>query len=126
MPQSLIDQEVGHKGLTEMHVVRTMHERKALMEKLSDGFIALPGGHGTLDEFCEILTWSQLGIHQKPCGILNTKCYYDSLLRLFNQAVEEGFLKAVHRDMVLVDESGERLIKRMRTEDLANTSKWIS
>ena len=98
MPQSLIDREVGHKGLTEMHIVRTMHERKALMAKLADGFIALPGGYGTLDEFCEILTWAQLGIHAKPYGVLNTDGYYDALLALFDHGVEEGFVKSPHRE----------------------------
>jgi uncharacterized protein (TIGR00730 family) len=87
----LIDREVGHKGLTEMHIVRTMHERKALMAKLADGFIALPGGYGTLDEFCEILTWAQLGTHAKPCGVLNTYGYYEALLVLFDHGGRRRF-----------------------------------
>ena len=92
IPQSLLAREVGHRGLTKLHVVSSMHERKALMADLSDAFLALPGGFGTFEEFCEIVTWSQLGIHQKPCGLLNVDGYYDPLLRLFDHAVGEGFL----------------------------------
>ena len=85
--------EVGHNGLTKLHVVRSMHERKALMADLSDAFIAMPGGYGTLEEFCEIVTWAQLGLHAKPCGILNVLGYYSPLLAMFDHAVEERFLK---------------------------------
>jgi uncharacterized protein (TIGR00730 family) len=126
MPQSLIDRETGHRGLTEMHIVQTMHERKALMERLSDGFIALPGGHGTLDEFCEILTWAQLGIHSKPAGILNVDGYYDSLLAMFAKAVDEGFLKPQHRDMVAVEaDDPARLLAKMRETSATPVSKWV-
>ncbi len=124
MPQSLIDREIGHKGLTEMRIVQNMHERKALRADLADAFIALPGGHGTLDEFCEILTWAQLGIHHKPCGILNVNGYYDSLLALFNHAVEEGFLRSIHRDMVIVDTNPKQLLERMQTTEMPNIAKW--
>jgi hypothetical protein len=124
MPQSLIDREIGHKGLSEMRIVKTMHERKALMAELAGAFIALPGGHGTLDEFCEVLTWAQLGIHAKPCGILNVEHYYDPLLEMFSRAVEEGFLKAVHRDMVIADADAERLLHRLETVESRLVDKW--
>jgi uncharacterized protein (TIGR00730 family) len=90
IPRGLLEREVGHRGLTNLHVTGTMHERKALMVDLSDGFVALPGGYGTLDELCEALTWSQLGIHARPCGVLNVDGYFDSLLALFDHAVREG------------------------------------
>ena len=99
IPQSLAEREVAHPGLSELHVVESMHERKALMAELSAGFIALPGGFGTLEEFCEVITWSQLGIHAKPCGILNVAGYFDHLIGMFDYAVEHGFREAVrHRD----------------------------
>ncbi len=93
IPERLIAREVGHKGLTKLHVVRSMHERKALMADLSDAFIAMPGGFGTLEEFCKVVTWSQLGLHAKPCGILNVLGYYSPLLAMFDHAVQERFLK---------------------------------
>jgi hypothetical protein len=124
MPRQLIDREIGHKGLTEMRIVGSMHERKAMMADLAEAFIALPGGHGTLDEFCEILTWAQLGIHAKPCGILNVNGYYDPLLAMFDRAVEEGFLKAVHRDMVAVASDPERLLTEMQRAAIVPVSKW--
>ena len=120
-----MEREVGHKGLSQMHVVGSMHERKALMADLADGFIALPGGHGTLDEFCEMLTWAQLGIHTKPCGILNVEGYFDTLLALFDHAVEEGFLKPVHRDMIIVDTSAAGLLRRMEEAPVVLAAKWI-
>ena len=92
IPQSLVDLEIAHTGLTELHVVRSMHERKQRMADLSDAFIAMPGGFGTLEEFCEVLTWNQLGIHSKPCGLLNTAGYYDGLLSFLAHSVREGFM----------------------------------
>lgn len=100
IPRALQEREVAHTGLTRLHVVETMHERKALMAQLSDAFIALPGGYGTLDELCEIVTWSQLGIHDKPIGLLNTGGYYDMLLSLFDRAVAEGFVSAANRALI--------------------------
>ena len=97
MPEHLTAREIGHKGLTRLHVVRSMHERKTLMADLSDAFVALPGGFGTLEEFCEVVTWTQLGLHAKPCGILNVLGYYSPLLRMFDHAVEERFLKPENR-----------------------------
>jgi uncharacterized protein (TIGR00730 family) len=117
--------EVGHKGLSELRVVESMHERKALMADLSDAFIALPGGFGTFEEFCEILTWTQLGLHRKPCGILNVEGYYDHLLKLFDHAVDERFLKAEHRQMVLSDTSVESLVDRLLACELPVVDKWM-
>src|SRR4030095_14093186 len=113
IPQSLVDRELAHRGVSELRVVRSMHERKALMAELSDAFIALPGGYGTLEEFCEVLTWAQLGLHGKPCGLLNVEGYYDSLLALFDHAVRERFVRPWHREMILEDRDPERLLERM-------------
>jgi len=103
IPDAMVSQERAHRGVTELRVVASMHERKALMADLSDAFIALPGGYGTFEEFCEVITWSQLGIHAKPCGLLNVHGYYDHLLGLFDLAVEEGFVRPDMRRLVLVD-----------------------
>jgi uncharacterized protein (TIGR00730 family) len=100
IPEALASKEVAHAGLTQLHVVASMHERKALMADLSDAFIALPGGFGTMDEFCEILTWAQLRIHSKPVGLLNTRGYYDELLALFDKMVREGFVTVTNRGLV--------------------------
>lgn len=100
IPEALATEEVAHGGLTQLHVVSTMHERKALMADLSDAFIALPGGFGTMDEFCEILTWAQLRIHSKPVGLLNTGGYYDELIALFDKMVREGFVTVTNRGLV--------------------------
>ena len=105
IPDVIMDREIGHRGLTELHVVRTMHERKALMASRSDAFVALPGGFGTLDEFIEIVTWAQLRIHTKPCVLLNVDGYYDPLLRFFDSAVDEGFIKPENRGLVQVASS---------------------
>src|SRR5579872_2693044 len=103
MPRSLVEKEISHRGLSDLRVVSSMHERKALMADLADAFIAMPGGYGTFEEFCEVLTWTQLGLQRKPCGILNTDGYYDQLLALFDHAVGEQFVKPVHREMVIAD-----------------------
>ena len=126
IPESLMAREVGHRGLTELRVVNSMHERKALMADLSDGFIALPGGFGTFEEFCEVVTWSQLGIHEKPCGLLNVDGYYDSLLLLFDNAVSEGFLHPDNRALVLDAEDPEALLTKMAQFAPTGTAKWIS
>ncbi|MDP8901046.1 MAG: TIGR00730 family Rossman fold protein [Actinomycetota bacterium] len=125
MPRSLVDREIGHAGLTKLHVVRSMHERKALMAELSDGFVALPGGNGTLEEFFEVLTWAQLGEHRKPCGLLNVASYYDPLLKVFDQMVEKDFLREAHRDLVLVEEDPVALLERFRGYEPPRTIKWI-
>ncbi|MDO8938637.1 MAG: TIGR00730 family Rossman fold protein [Methylicorpusculum sp.] len=103
IPQALVDKEVSHTGLTELKIVSSMHERKAMMADLSDGFIALPGGLGTLEELFEILTWAQLGFHQKPCGLLNIAGYYDGLTAFLDHAVEEQFVKPIHRSLLRVE-----------------------
>lgn len=113
IPAFLRTEEIAHSGLSELRVVATMHERKAMMADLADGFIALPGGYGTLEEFFEILTWAQLGLHHKPCALLNVHGYFDPLLHLVNHAVAEGFVRPEHRPLILEDSSAERLIARM-------------
>jgi uncharacterized protein (TIGR00730 family) len=125
IPESLMAREVGHRGLTELRVVNSMHERKALMSDLSDAFIALPGGFGTFEEFCEVVTWSQLGIHQKPCGLLNVGGYYEPMLRLFDNAVREGFLHPENRQLVLDDSDPERLLEKMGQFKPTRAAKWI-
>lgn len=102
IPDVIVDCEVGHNGLTELCVVRTMHERKAMMAERADAFIALPGGFGTMDEFMEIVTWAQLRIHSKPCVLVNVRGYYDPLLRFLDTAVEEGFIRMENRSLVRV------------------------
>lgn len=113
IPQMLIDREVGHAGLSELHVVRTMSERKLLMGDLSDAFLALPGGIGTMDELFEAWTWTQLGLHRKPCALLNQDGYYDPLIAFLDRAVEEGFLLPRYRAALLVDTGLESLLERL-------------
>jgi uncharacterized protein (TIGR00730 family) len=113
IPQMLVDREVGHSGLSELHVVRTMAERKELMGTLSDAFLALPGGIGTMDELFEAWTWTQLGLQRKPSGLLNFRGYYDSLVTFLDHAVEQGFLSAANRANLWVDDDLERLIRRL-------------
>jgi len=125
IPESLMAKEVGHNGLTELRIVNSMHERKALMSDLSDGFIAMPGGFGTFEEFCEVVTWSQLGIQSKPCGLLNVEGYYDSLLRLFDHAVREGFLRKENRQLVLEDRDPEQLLEKLSGFVPVAADKWI-
>ena len=126
IPEALMAREVGHAGLTEMHVVRTMHERKALMADRADGFVALPGGFGTFEEFCEVLTWSQLGFHPKPCGLLNVAGYYDLLLALFSHAVDEGFVPPQHRALVIEETDPARLLDRFADFRPPTAGKWIT
>ncbi len=125
IPEALMAREVGHRGLTELHVVGSMHERKALMADLADGFIALPGGFGTYEEFCEVLTWSQLGIHPKPCGLLNVQGFYDPLLALFDHAVREEFVRPAHRSLVISETEPARLLDRMAVFVPPVVEKWI-
>ena len=101
IPEALVAREIAHAGLTKLHVVRSMHERKTLMADLADAFIALPGGYGTFEEFFEAVTWMQLGIHKKPCGLLNVNRYYDALLALLDRAVADGFIREANRVLVL-------------------------
>jgi hypothetical protein len=125
IPGHLADKELAHRRLTDLRVVHSMHERKALMADLADAFIALPGGFGTLEEFCEMLTWSQLGLHRKPCALLNVDGYYDGLLRLFDHAVGEGFVRPDHRQFLLVDDDGERLLDRLSSCELPVLDRWV-
>lgn len=126
IPRALVEKEIAHTGLTDLHIVESMHERKSKMADLADGFIALPGGFGTLEEFCEVLTWSQLGLHRKNCGLLNIRGYYDGLLSLFDHAVGEGFVKAANRSLVLSDNDPARLIDKVLTAAPTTEPKWIT
>jgi uncharacterized protein (TIGR00730 family) len=125
IPKGLFAREVAHAGLTELRFVDSMHQRKAMMEELADGFIALPGGYGTCEEFCEMVTWAQLGIHNKPCGILNVDGFYDSYLSFLDNAVKEGFLSMEHRKLILEDEHSFDLLEKMRNYRSPTLSKWI-
>ncbi|MEM9647892.1 MAG: TIGR00730 family Rossman fold protein [Bacteroidota bacterium] len=125
IPDFLKRKEVFHPTITELIVVETMHQRKLKMHELSDGFIALPGGFGTLEELFEILTWGQLGLHQKPIGILNSNNFFDSMLRFLDTMVTQGFLKQENREMVLVDSSVEGLLEKMKNYQPLVTPKWI-
>jgi len=125
IPQSLVDLEVAHYGLSELRIVKSMHERKSQMADLADGFIAMPGGLGTLEELFEVMTWAQLGFHEKPCGLLNINHYYDGLIEFLNHSVNEGFVRSFHRDMLLVDKSAEILLDKMRRYKPVKVDKWI-
>lgn len=125
IPEHLSRREIAHADLTELVIVRSMHERKALMEQRSDAFIALPGGLGTLEELFEILTWAQLGLHRKPCGLLNVDGYYDPLISLLDRAVAEGFLRDKHRGLLVVDDDPERLLDRFEDFTAPEITKWI-
>jgi len=113
IPQGLVAKEIAHTGLTELRVVASMHERKAMMADLADGFVALPGGWGTLEEFFEVLTWAQLGLHAKPCGLLNVGGYFDGLLAFADHAAAEGFVRREHREMMIVAGAPAVLLDRM-------------
>lgn len=113
IPEFLSRHEVAHPGVTQLRIVATMHERKMLMAELADGFIALPGGYGTLEEFFEIVTWAQLGLHHKPCGLLNVRRYFEPLLHQVEQAVGDGFVRTAHRPLIIDDPTAEGLLNRM-------------
>ncbi|MEP7154337.1 MAG: TIGR00730 family Rossman fold protein [Betaproteobacteria bacterium] len=125
IPKLLMDKEVGHKGITQMHLVANMHERKALMTELSDGFIALPGGYGTLDELFEALTWLQLGYHQKPVGLLNVEGFFDHLVSFIDHSRDEHFLRDLHREALCVDSDLKRLIGKLQVAEAPDTAKWL-
>jgi uncharacterized protein (TIGR00730 family) len=124
MPQALIDREIGHSGLTELKVVDSMHERKARMAELSDAFVAVPGGIGTLEELIEVYTWSQLGIHHKPCGVLNVRGYYDHLAAFLDHAVTQGFLRPQHRAVLSVASEPAELLDRLAAYEPPTVGKW--
>ena len=125
IPQALVEREIAHPRLTDLRIVASMHERKALMAELSDGFIALPGGIGTLEELFEIWTWAQLGSHIKPCAVLNVSGFYDGLLRFLDHIAGQGFLKPVHRDMLIVEDDPAVLLRAMAQYRAPVASKWI-
>lgn len=125
MPDALVSKEIGHEGLTELHVVSSMHERKKLMADLSDGFVALPGGYGTLEEFLEVLSWAQLSIHDKPCALLDVAGYWKPLTSFFDRTVAEGFVRPDHRGLVLTGEDPGGLLDRMKRYTLPFEKKWV-
>jgi uncharacterized protein (TIGR00730 family) len=125
IPQSLVIKEVVHERLPDLRVVKNMHERKALIAELSDGFIALPGGYGTMEEFCEVLAWSQLGYHRKPFGLLDAAGFYRGLLEFLDHATREGFIRPQHRKLVLVEDNAEELLKQMRDFHPPTEVKWV-
>jgi uncharacterized protein (TIGR00730 family) len=125
IPEALVRREVAHEGLSELRIVGSMHERKALMAELADGFIALPGGFGTLDELFEIVTWAQLGLHHKPVGLLNVAGYYDALLALVEHAASERFVHHENRRVLLSDEDPARLLDRLASHDPPAGEEWI-
>ena len=125
MPRALVDKEIAHRQLTQLYIVNSMHERKSLMADLADAFIALPGGYGTWEEFFEVLTWSQLGLHRKPCALLNVGGYYDCFLDMADRAVKEGFLRVPHRQLVIADTEPSRLLDRLSAYSVPVTEKWI-
>lgn len=127
IPKGLAEKEVSFTGLSDLRVVDSMHERKAIMADLSDGFIALPGGLGTLEEFFEVATWAQLGLHPKPCGLLNVRHYYDKLMDFLDHMVSEKFVELEHRSMILIDEDPDRLVQRfaLYRPPTVDKAKWV-
>ena len=125
IPEMLATKELLHTGATKMHVAPTMHARKALMEELSDAFVALPGGYGTFEELLEIITWAQLGIHAKPIGLFNVAGFYDRLTAFFDHAIEEGFIKSKHRSLIVAAESPVDLLNQLERHEMPQVKKWI-
>jgi uncharacterized protein (TIGR00730 family) len=125
IPRALVEKEIAHASLTKLHIVESMHERKALMADLADAFVLLPGGFGSWEEFCEIVTWLQLGMHRKPCAILNVAGYYDGFLSLADHALAEGFLRPAHREMLIVENSPEALLTRLTNAAIPSEVKWV-
>jgi uncharacterized protein (TIGR00730 family) len=126
IPGAMVDREIAHRGLTDLRIVDSMHERKAMMAGLADAFIALPGGFGTFEEFCEAVTWTQLGLHQKRCGLLNVAGFYDPLLALFDRAVADGFLKPENRAIVTAEAEPSALLDRLSLAPERAEPKWIT
>lgn len=125
IPAALVSKEIAHSGLSELVVVDSMHQRKARMAELADGFIALPGGMGTMEETFEVLTWAQLGIHQKPCALLNAAGYFSPLLSFLDSAVQRGFLRRQHRDMLLVSSDPDELLDSCAAYRPVEMAKWL-
>lgn len=124
MPDFLVRKEIAHQGITSLEIVTTMHERKQRMAELSDGFVALPGGFGTLDELCEVLTWAQLGIHAKPCALLNVDGFFDPFVDFLAHAARQGFIKPLHLEMLLCDRNPAALLARMQAFQPVYSDKW--
>ena len=124
IPQKLKDVEIAHEHLTELHIVESMHERKAKMEELADGFIALPGGSGTLEEWFEVFTWAQLGYHEKPCGLLNVNGFFNPLISMLDHTIEQGFMNESYRQMIVVDSDPKELLKKMDAYSPSFAVKW--
>ena len=127
IPKDLVDKEVAHSGLSELRIVGSMHERKSLMAELSDGFIAMPGGFGTIEEIFEVITWAQLSFHDKPCGFLNINGYYDHLIKFLDHSVEENFVVPEHRGMIIIDDDPEALLDKFSKYEppKIDKAKWI-
>lgn len=125
IPEALVAKEIAHKGLSDLRIVASMHERKAMMADLADGFVALPGGWGTLEEFFEVLTWAQLGLHQKPCGLLNVRGFFDGLLSFIEHSIDERFVRREYRSMILVSPSPDSLLERFDQYVPLVVPKWI-
>lgn len=126
IPRTLVEREVANTSLSDLRIVGSMHERKAMMAELADGFIALPGGIGTLEEFFEMWTWAQLGMHRKPCGLLNAAGYFDPLLTFLDRSVEEKFVRPVHRQMVIVESDAAGLLDRFAAYEPPLVVKWLN
>ncbi|HUJ14514.1 MAG TPA: TIGR00730 family Rossman fold protein, partial [Thermoanaerobaculia bacterium] len=124
IPRALWEREVGHRALTQIHIVETMHERKAMMSQLSDAFVALPGGLGTLEEIFEVWTWGQLGLHRKPCGFLNVNDYFSPLIAFIDRGVESGFVRPQHRAMAIVESDPDRLLAGFESWTPSDVPKW--
>jgi len=125
IPRNLAERELAHTALTELHTVENMHERKARMTELADGFVALPGGYGTLDELFEVMSWAQLGLHDKPVGVLNVAGYFDPLIAMLDQAARERFVNPTHRALVVVADRGPLLLDRLHLHSVPRVPKWI-
>lgn len=125
IPEALVAKELAHRGAVDLRIVESMHERKALMAELAGGFIALPGGYGTLDEFCEVLTWAQLGLQAKPCGLLNVAGYFDRFLAFLDGATTEGFIRPEHRGMIVVESQPDTLLDNLASQPTPAVPKWL-
>lgn len=125
IPGAVMNRELAHQELTELRVVKSMHERKSEMAQLSDAFVALPGGLGTIEAFFELLTWAQLGLHRKPCAVLDVAGYFQPLVRFLDHVTREGFMARPHRELVLVEEDPEELVRRMRVYQPPSIPRWI-
>jgi uncharacterized protein (TIGR00730 family) len=124
IPKKLKDVEIAHEQLTDLHIVHTMHERKAKMAELADGFVALPGGSGTLEEWFEVFTWSQLGYHEKPCGLLNVNNFFNPLITMLDHTIEQGFMNKSYRDMILISSDPKELLEKMDAYHPSHKVKW--